>query len=77
MKQSEAVTKWCPQSIDEKCLANECMAWRWHSDHWECPTCHAIFISLEQASLCHYDSASKIVRTGYCGLAGIPDSYVD
>ena len=61
MKTEEAKTRWCPYMavlnvIDENCIAEGCMAWRWKEES----------VLDERCGI----SNELSVNDGYCGLAG-------
>ena len=69
MTVEEAKNKWCcTHEIEEKCLADECMAWRWHE---EFVTDHLCETFLNEDSRLEYKPRPVLSKTsGYCGLAG-------
>ena len=68
MTVDEARNKWCCTHEIEKCLADECMAWRWHE---EFVTDHLCETFLNEDSRLEYKPRPVLSKTsGYCGLAG-------
>lgn len=83
MTEDEAKTKWCPfvrfhvegkapsftvapnrEQRGTRCIGSACMAWREHTGHVE---------ATEQGSDGYaYKHTQKVVRVGFCGLAGAP-----
>jgi hypothetical protein len=71
MKVEEAKKKHCPYPDPIGgciCIANECMAWRWHE---EFITDHQCETFLNEDGRLEYKPRPVLSKTyGYCGLAG-------
>ena len=70
MKVEEAKEKWCCNREVDKCIASECMAWRWNYnvDGIENKAVAETIVG----ELIYDDVRVKLPSTteGYCGLAG-------
>ena len=64
MMEDQARTKWCPYARTDlgcnwsntRCIASDCMAWRWYKDN------------RDEIGMCEMDAPER----GYCGLSGKP-----
>lgn len=79
-----------PERNTSFCVASECVAWRWRlnpSGHFDlkqiaptetCAECHGTGSSDGGKSACFFCNGDGTIghfeRTGYCGLAGKPES---
>jgi len=75
VSENEAKNMWCPHVgrdsfRENECIANQCMAWRWHVDPELVP--HLKEMWRESAPEDQQHEADEIVALGYCGLSGKP-----
>jgi hypothetical protein len=67
----DALQKWCPlqfegengRRVDEKCVGDQCMFWRWVSME-----------RMEKEGLLPVGEREELKSYGYCGAAGPPEA---